>query len=150
MRARPGELMAFIEVAVASATDDCILWPYGKFSGYGQIKYKKHPRTAHRVALILATGIDPPDKVAAHGPCHTPLCINPKHLSWKSLVENTDDMKRDGTVQYAHKHNAKLTAAQVVEIRQLRSNGWLLRELAQKFGVTEAQISLIVSSKRWK
>lgn len=92
--------MAAIEAAVMSTTDECILWSFGHtLNGYGNVKFQGRTRSAHRVALILTTGIDPPDMDAAHGPCHAPSCINPRHLSWKTSQENCHDKKRDGTVR---------------------------------------------------
>jgi hypothetical protein len=151
MRARPGQAFAFIEAALVAATDDCILWPFGRYStGYGQVHFEGQRRNAHRVALILATGIDPPDMEAAHGPCHTPACVNPRHLSWKTFRENNHDKQRDGTALYGEKnHSTKLTAAQVLEIHRLRAEGWLYRELAKEFNISRAQIGSILRGESW-
>lgn len=41
----------------------------------------------------------------------------------------------------------KLTDAQVREIRELKASGWIQKSLAEKFGVSQTQISLIVRGK---
>jgi hypothetical protein len=46
--------------------------------------------------------------------------------------------------------NAKLTDADVVMIRALYASGWLLRDLAPKFGVSVATLPLIINRKTWK
>lgn len=142
MRAKPGQHISFIEAAASSTTDECILWPFGlATNGYGHTQFNGRKRGVHRIVLILTTKIDPPNMDAAHGPCHIRSCVNPRHLSWKTCQENTHDMKRDGTVQ------AKLTVNQNTEIHQLRASGWLLRELAEKFGVTISSISHVLSKR---
>jgi len=59
--------------------------------GYGVFKLTScRTVTAHRLALIAATGIDPPDLQAAHS-CNNVLCCNPAHLRWATHQENQDD-----------------------------------------------------------
>ena len=43
----------------------------------------------------------------------------------------------------------KLTEADVAEIRQLYKAGWLQREIADLFGVTQPHISKVLSRTRW-
>ena len=65
-------------------TDECILWPYARSSrGYGKVSVNGTVRPTHRLALETVS--DPPTLKhhPAHGPCHNPLCVNPRHLSWK-------------------------------------------------------------------
>lgn len=50
---------------------------------------------AHRLALVMATGEDPPDKEACHAPtCTTSLCCNDAHLRWGTREENEADKAR--------------------------------------------------------
>ena len=100
LTASPGEPIAFVKLAVENATKgECIVWPFATSTrGYGIIRKEQGPNLlAHRLALILHTGIHPRERLATHGPCHNPLCINPMHLSWGTHQTNTDDMLRDGT-----------------------------------------------------
>ena len=48
-----------------------------------------------------------------------------------------------------HHGNAKLTEAQVLEIRALHGSGVAQRQLARQFGVDRRSISFIVSGKYW-
>ncbi len=49
---------------------------------------------------------------------------------------------------YIH-HSAKLTTAQVKEIRRRYANGEIQMDLADEYGVTQAAISNIVRAKSW-
>lgn len=46
--------------------------------------------------------------------------------------------------------NHKLTADDVKMIRTLRSEGWLLRELGERFGASTSSVSYIVRGDHWK
>lgn len=48
-----------------------------------------------------------------------------------------------------HRNSSRLTEAQVLEIRQLRAEGWFLKPLAVRFGVTFQTISNICTRKTW-
>ena len=136
---------------IAAPTDECIVWPYGKFTcGYGSVYVVgKGVHRAHRLAL--STISDPPTEKhhAAHGPCHNRLCVNPRHLSWKTAAENNEDKKRDGT------HICHISDTDVDRIRSLWKGpyrgpdrtGPTQSELADEFGCSFPQISRIVNCK---
>ena len=149
---------------ISTPTDDCIVWPHSKFDdGYGQVRVGSKMRRAHRVALQLSKPAPvgkvcsvkgkwvPGHKlVAAHGPCHNPVCFNPQHLSWSTSAENEADKKRDGTDVYVSNEahgSCKLSNADVVRIRELykgRGKGPSQYELADQFGCGQGHISDIV------
>lgn len=71
------------------------------------------------------------------------------NITWKTKEENWADRLIHGTHTRGEKNGrAKITEADVREIRRLRALGWLTRELRQKFGV--GNISAIVKGKSWK
>ncbi len=45
--------------------------------------------------------------------------------------------------------NSKLTEADIPEIRSLRADGWTQKAIGDRFGVTQAMISLILAGKWW-
>ena len=146
-----GALLQFLKDAISLQTNDCILWPYTKGQdGYGQVVFNRRRQPAHRVALILATG-EPPEvgMCAAHRPvtCHEPLCVNPRHLRWATHEENAADRILDGTSLTGEANGqAKLTEEKV---RAIRSASGTQAEIADRFGVAQANISMIRSGKRW-
>lgn len=75
--------------------------------------------------------------------------MNPIHLSWKTRTGNVADAIVHGTWNHGETvHSAKLTEADVLEIRRLAGT-MLQREIGQMFGVGENTISRIIARKRW-
>lgn len=150
---RHGEPLAFLaRIVAAPATAECIEWPYATNSkGYGHLVVDGRDVLAGRQALVMFTGENPPDLVARHGPCHTRACVNPRHLSWGTEIDNAQDKVRDGTnLDGAAHHQARLTEADVREIRQRYADGALQRELAAEYGVSRGHIGGIVTGRFWR
>lgn len=151
-RAKRGEAQAFIAQALASNTDECIIWPYALSThGYayaGQCNGDA-PGLVSRRVCASKHGPCPPKHEAAHS-CRTPACINPNHLSWKTPKENTADRKLHGTENIGERNGrSKLTLADVAKIREAKGKKYLA-VLAKEFGISRAQVSLILSGKSWK
>lgn len=93
------EKLAWLIQVLANPTDECVEWPFlGVIDGYGRLVFMGRMMNASRAALILATGKDPVDLMAAHGSCHNRLCVNPGHLSWETALQNQQDRERDSTL----------------------------------------------------
>ncbi len=148
-----GAPLAFIQQAVASATDRCIVWPYARTGkGYGKLYVGGKLHGAHRLALELAAG-PPPARgmTAAHAPsiCHNRLCVNPRHLRWATQAENHADKVEDGTHNRGERqHASKLTTADVLAIYVDRRRGRGV-QMAAEYGVTPAAISGIRRGRTW-
>jgi len=163
----------YLEAAIVNPGDDCIVWERGLgSSGYGQVRANGKPRGAHLVALELTTP-RPAGKVctvkgnwvegnkleAAHGPCHTRLCFNSRHLSWKTRAENQADRKRDGTTNDGERNGFCTIPSDVVDAikaeykgpqnRMKPKSGPTQEELAKKYGCSRTQVSYIVTGK-WR
>lgn len=107
---------------------------------------------AHRVAWLLAQGQDAflerCDDVC-HS-CDNRICVNPAHLFFGTRKANMADARVKGrTLTGERNTNAKLTQAQVVEIRRLLVNGTTCRAIANMFHITDGMASMIGSRKRW-
>ena len=71
------------------------------------------------------------------------------NLTYGTHSQNMRDCLRDGTHQHGERgSNAKLTSAQVAEIRSLKGKR-LQREIATAFGISRSCVSLIWSGKTW-
>lgn len=150
--AHQGEGLRWINDHAAYAGDDCIAWPFGKKSRrYGAVKFRGAMRTASRVMCIIAHG-DPPyaEMQAAHscGNGHL-LCMNPRHLSWKTSKDNYQDAVNHGSSTRGERvGSAKLTE---LEVRKIKAIGRSIPQaaVAEMFGVDRTCISLILRGKNW-
>jgi len=147
-----GDAIGWLFQNVEHLGTDCLAWPFSKDpNGYGQVRYNGKGQGAHRVMCTLAHG-EPPDAYqdASHscGKGHLG-CVNPRHLSWKTRAGNLQDRVDHGTIVRGEKsHGARLTEEDVRLIRGMKGQ-ITQRELAEKFGVSPSQISLIHSGKKW-
>tara|TARA_R110002126_G_C10385341_1_gene494540 strand:+ start:443 stop:1045 length:603 start_codon:yes stop_codon:yes gene_type:complete len=114
-------------------------------NGYGQFHLNGKTVYAHRVAYELSNGV--PSDFVLHA-CDNRKCVNPDHLFSGSFDDNMADMvskKRQAHGERNSRH--KLTA---IQIKAIRSEVGLQREIASKYGVTASLISMIRSGRIWK
>jgi hypothetical protein len=135
---------------------DCVVWTGTRLrNGYGLYKTYdpcagKQSFLAHRVAYYWHTGEDIAGKVIRHH-CDNRGCVNPEHLASGTHADNVQDMMDRGrSARGERSAKAKLTAAQVQDIRQRVANGERHWALAAEYGVSRPAISLVASRRRWK
>lgn len=126
----------------------CHLWTAGKDRvGYGKFWARGCSARAHRVAYSIAHGVVPPTTYVCHR-CDTPACVNPEHLFAGTPLDNMRDKMAKGRLRvpfgYAN-GRAKLTRADVVEVRRLAGIGVFQYEIARRFGITQSGVSRIVT-----
>ncbi len=147
-----GEPLAFLEEALRSDTDECILWPYAIAShGYGMLQVNGELKLAHRVALERSVGPPPtPRHQATHAPsiCHEPACINPRHLRWATAAENAFDRRVDGTHREGDQVPwVKLSPTDILAIRNdMRSQS----AIATDYGISQGHVSEIKNRHVWR
>lgn len=129
--------------------------PFVDKRGYHRVILRKpgsttpYGRTVHR--LVALAFLPNPENLSdvAHrdGQPSNNLVSN---LRWASHQDNQRDMLRHGTAQCGEKsYTAKLTNAQVEDIReraQVRGAG---AALAKEYGISKAQVSRIKNGFRW-
>lgn len=110
---------------------------------------------AHRVAWHLTNGAIPDGMLICHR-CDNPPCCNPAHMFLGTNADNCADRvaKNRSSRKVTHfgeaSPKAKLTAAQVAEIRERYAAGGVTqRELGEEFGVGQTQVGRIVRGVRW-
>lgn len=149
-KASAGDGMAFILAAIENEDDGCILWPYGcSLGGYGAVQWQGVMTGAHRVTLAIHDGLDeiPPPEIVCRHSCHNRPCIQPRHLSWGSHQENSDDMSEAGRQLKGEEiDSSKLTERQV---RAIRADDRSNRLIAAEYGVTSVNISKIKRRVSW-
>lgn len=159
----------FLEkVSFACHPKGCIEWIAGKTThGYGAFMYRNEKVYAHRFAYEQFLGDLPGELCVCHS-CDNPLCVNPDHLWLGTRGDNNGDRNRKGrTVSVTGSHHwtrinpskvcrgetqgsAKLTADDVLRIRQMSKDGYSLREIAETFGIDKGHAGKIVTRKSWQ
>jgi hypothetical protein len=153
----------------------CWSWTACKDTGgYGIFAMPQKDFSAHRMSWAIHFG-DIPEGEGHHGVCvchrcDNRTCVNPDHLFLGTHQQNVADKLAKGRGSNGESHarimkriksnpnsiargsksgTAKLTEEQVLEIRELRSNGMILKEIALEFGVHLGNVSSICSRKSW-
>lgn len=129
----------------------CFVW-LGEVDkdGYGRISNDGKKIATHRAAYTIFKG--PPLAFVCHT-CDTPSCINPDHLYDGDNSQNMQDRSARGRAKMAigEKHGRnKYTEQQVLQIRQMRSEGGSMKKIAKAFATTSGYVSLVVGRKIWK
>lgn len=132
--------------------DECLFWPFARGSKGDGVVYFRGKQTSTNYAMCcLAHGEPPSSKHEAAHSCGRghDACVNPNHLRWATRKENHADKLLHGTHNRGEQGpSAKLTIAQVREIRKLRGVV-KQRVLAEKFNVTVGAIHSIQIRKNW-
>jgi hypothetical protein len=133
----------------------CWPWQAGTFGdGYGRFTFDGSYYQAHRLAWALAYHEDPHEALVLHH-CANPECVNPAHLYLGDQRNNMADAKvHAGSDVFSslgeENPNAKLTTAEVREIRERYTSGDVRQyELAEEFDVAQSLISMVVNEVQW-
>lgn len=136
--------------------------------GYGMLSVKGIRFLVHRYALMFHLNRPIEKGTEVRHKCHNPSCFNPDHLEEGSHQDNMIDMvvanrqARGETLAgrlrgIAHESGrgegngrAKLTNAQVLEIRQLSDSTMSQRDIATRYGVSKTAIRGVLSGTTWK
>jgi hypothetical protein len=158
-RAKRGLLARFWAKVERRGPEEC--WPWRasrKRNGYGQIGadpegniLRGRKLYAHRLAYEIAYGPIPAGLHVLHR-CDNPACTNPTHLFLGTHAENMADM----ICKRRHAHGDRQPTRKLDQNR-VRAIRWLARHdpgpaavLAHEFGVSTANIELIVKGATWR
>ena len=126
-------------------------WPWigaKTTAGYGHMMVDAKRRYSHRIVFFLTNGYWP--EVVCHR-CDVPSCCNPSHLFGGTQRDNMADMIRKRRNSCGERHNAKLTADQVMDIRRRYVAGSIPQHaLGREFGVTRRAIGNITEGRTWR
>lgn len=143
---------AFWKYVTPQDSDSCWLWQSSTSSrGYGKFTYKGKTHAAHRFSYELHHGPLNEGQMACHT-CDNPACCNPHHLFAGTPLDNVIDKMEKGRHRWAkgkESPHAKLSEQDVRNIRNLREQGLTQREIAERFGIGQAQVHRIVHYQRW-
>lgn len=150
-RVMPRPLRPFWDLVDRSG--ECWLWTGAMSSGYGIYGGAK----AHRVSFERARGPIAKGLFVCHH-CDNPRCVRPSHLFAGTAAENNADRAAKGRSKGVFKSGpthhaamrrgeshwcARLSALDVIQIRERRNSGATTTELAARFGVHPSTISRI-------
>lgn len=129
-------------------------WPWTRCTnpdGYGRMHNKEGGSSlSHRVVMEQVHNGPIDRSLDVMHLCNNRRCCNPAHLKIGTRAENQNYMMNTGRSASGERNAmAKLTQADVDEIRKLRAAGWKQRELAVRFGVGVGAISKIELGQRW-
>jgi hypothetical protein len=144
------ELRRFEAKHVGEPNSGCWLWDAAcDRRGYGCMLANGKVRRATRLAYEHYVGPMPDGSVVCHR-CDVPACVNPAHLFLGTPAENSADMVAKSRQAHGERVGAaKLTAADVAEIRAMHRAGTAQHRVAAQFGITQACVSLIATRKTW-
>jgi hypothetical protein len=141
---------AWLQQQVGYDSDECLLWPYGfGHNGYGSFYGEGRPQYAHRWMCERARGPAPSACYHAAHECGNKLCVNPRHMVWKTNAENQLDRRRHGTAKNGPGTRWKLTPEQVAVIKAAKGVVSVIK-LADLFDVNEATIRQIHNGQIWR
>lgn len=125
-------------------------------TGYLKINLDHHnPRFRRTMAVNVLVclafhGPRPEGHDAAHWDGDR-LNNKPRNLRWATRSDNLADRERHGTVNRGERNGqAKLTDAQMEEIRRRRAAGEMVKDLAREFGVGNTHLSSRLTGRRRK
>lgn len=146
---REKDIARFWRMVDRGRDDECWVWRGAKFGrGYGCFSIKAAAFSAHRFSAAIS-GLAIGGKCVLHK-CDNPPCVNPRHL-W---IGTRGDNARDCVRKRRHTHgervgSAKLTRADVLEIKRRLRRGASGASLGRKYGVSRSRISEIKNGKTW-
>lgn len=149
-RTAVGEPLRFLEAHLRTESDECVIWPFAlNINGYPKLQFGKDTGTAHRHVCELTHGNAPaPDLHAAHS-CGVRACINPRHLRWATVAENTEDRRLHGNhVVGMRNAHSKLTDAEVLQIRDLFGH-IRTSDIANAYGIHRSTVLKIFKRMAW-
>jgi len=147
---RTETFLRFVDLIIPGENpDDCWGWrgtltdgKYPNFYGEGQTR-------GHRYSYQYFKGKIPKGLLVCHS-CDTPSCCNPRHLFTGSYKDNMIDAKTKGRTLAGEKNAmAKLTKAEVLNIKKLRKKGLMYREIQERFPVALSLLHRICNQQSW-
>lgn len=133
--------------------EKCLFWGNPKKERYGTIKIAGKSYGVHRVMAKLLYGEPLPGQVTMHS-CNNRPCINPKHLSFGTVKENSDYSVLCGRnfipAKSGIEHKlSKLNDEIVRQIRTRSSQGEFSNVIAKDYGVSGRTVRYVIERKTW-
>lgn len=130
-------------------TDSCWIWKGGKYSnGYGQLLENIWgDGYTHRWSFKHFHKQDIPDGFDIRHRCDNRICVNPEHLELGTRKQNVIDMLERHPGKPC---NRKFDKEQVEEIKKLREEGKLYKDIAAQFNCSRRTIEKLCLGKTYQ
>lgn len=139
---------------VSKQENGCWLWTGSRtVTGYGTLKRGYAHQYVHRISWEMAHGEPPPSDLAVCHRCDVRNCVNPAHLFLGTQADNLRDMRSKGRAasQAGENHSkARLTWAEVRDIRSRAKAGEHPAAIAKAKGITKAHVYNIIAGRIWR
>lgn len=140
----------FWEYVQVGSENECWPWQGSKTHGYGVLDAGHKTMTAHRFAYELVNG-PVADGLEVRHTCDNRPCCNPAHLLTGTRQDNNQDRRdRNRSARGEKSASARLTEAQVSEIRRLRLAGDEYWKIAEKYSISISTARAAARGKTWK
>lgn len=140
-------LERFEEKIIPITESGCWIWIGAGMDRYGTFYLPEYPKkfhkfsvSSHKAALFLYKGIVPADDEVVMHKCDITWCCNPDHLSVSSQYANMQDMAKKKRYVIP---GVKLSETDNTAIAALRNSGWLVKDIADLYGISPSQCSRI-------
>lgn len=138
-------------------TNGCWIFTNSKNDqGYGRVYIGNKQIRAHRLSMFAWRDFDLDSSLLILHDCpegDNPSCFNPDHLQIGDYGDNLRDAYKKGQIKAMRgslNGMAKLSEKDIPKIRKLLKKGMMLKEIGEKFGVSDAKISEIKHKRSWK
>ncbi len=142
----------FWNKVVRGSDNECWNWVGSLVGGYGHFRVGKKVKKAHRLVYEEFVGQIPKSLFVMHC-CDNPSCVNPRHLSVGTAVENNRDRDKKGrhiALKGTQHGMSKLTIEGVRKIHELNSKQVAERKaIANELGVSYQTIVDVMTGKTW-
>jgi hypothetical protein len=131
----------WLEVALTSASIECIEWPWGRdYDGYGIVHQAGRTRRLSHVVLEALGHPRPRHAIALHS-CDNPPCGNPAHLRWGTHAENLADAQARGRYRNGR---LRIPSQTVAAVHERRAGGETQVAIARALGISQPHVSSIL------
>ncbi len=125
----------------------CWIWKKKFQDTYPKITINKKDYLAHRISYEENNEKINEKDIIEHF-CKNPKCVNPAHLK-KTTIHKFNKTKMQDTQKGEDNYFSKLKEIDVKEIRRLRKDGYLYREIAEMYEVSIGHIGSICRNTWW-
>lgn len=127
-----------------SLNTPCRIYQGTIHGGYGRTRYKGIEIFTHVAICEISTGRKKHDHEVTRHLCDNKTCCAADHLVFGTKSENALDAIRSGILK------TKINMKQAREIRKLFNNGMSKKDIAAKYELVAASITVIINNQQWR